>query len=250
MTYLGRVVGQCQIHPVDAKVRAVEQYPVPCTKKELMCFLGLAGYYQTFCKNFSTVIASLTDLLKGKVKNVRSPHCQAAFENVKSLLCSALVLAAPCLDKPFKIQVAASQVGVEAVLLQETDRVDRPVCYFSKKFNLYQCNYSAIEREALALPIFSPSPGAVGIAEVYEHNLNRTLCRSRCSYMLFAKVSSASSTPLTTQYKNWFGSKSSETSHKSCFRITFHYCKCKGNRTQVIKFIGCSCPSTSTQHQD
>ena len=50
MTYLGRVVGQCQIHPVDAKVRAVEQYPVPCTKKELMCFLGLAGYYQTFCK--------------------------------------------------------------------------------------------------------------------------------------------------------------------------------------------------------
>ena len=116
-----------------------------------MRFLGLAGYYQSFCKNFSAVVAPLTDLLKGKVKYVWSPHCQTAFENVKSLLCSAPVLAAPCLDRPFKIQVDASQMGAGAVLLQETDGIDRPVCYFSKKLNSYQRNYSTIEMEALAL---------------------------------------------------------------------------------------------------
>ena len=68
-----------------------------------------------------------------------------------SLLCSAPVMAALCLDKLFKIQVDASQVGAGAVLLQETDGVDRPVCYFSKKFKSYQHNYSRIEMEALAL---------------------------------------------------------------------------------------------------
>ena len=53
LTNLGRVVGQGNIRPVDAKVRAIEQYPVPCTKKELKCFLGLASYYRSFCRKLS-----------------------------------------------------------------------------------------------------------------------------------------------------------------------------------------------------
>ena len=68
------------------------------------------------------------------------------------LLSTAPVLAAPRLDRPFKIQVDASQVGAGAVLLQTDDQeVDRPVSYFSKKFNQHQLNYSTIEKEALAL---------------------------------------------------------------------------------------------------
>ena len=51
--------------------------------------------------------------------------------------------------------------------------------------------------------------------------LTRLFACSRCSYMLFVKVSSASSTPLSARYANWFGYKSGETSHKSCFRIIF-----------------------------
>ena len=151
VAYLGRVVGQGQVRPVDAKVKAVVQFPTPTTKKELMRFLGMVGYYRSFCQNFSSVVAPLTDLLKGSVKFVWSPGCESAFQNVKSLLCSAPVLAAPCLSAPFKIQVDASQVGAGAVLLQEREGIDRPVCYFSKKFNSYQLNYSTIEKEALAL---------------------------------------------------------------------------------------------------
>lgn len=55
VTYLGQVVGQGQVRPVDAKVRAVVQFPIPVTKKELMHFLAFVGYYRSFCKNFSTV---------------------------------------------------------------------------------------------------------------------------------------------------------------------------------------------------
>lgn len=105
VTLLGKVVGQGQVWPVQAKVTAIEQYPVPTTKKELMRFLGLVGYYRSFCTKFSTVIAPLTDLLKARVKFVWSASCQQAFENVKAVLCFPPVLVAPCLDLPFELQV-------------------------------------------------------------------------------------------------------------------------------------------------
>lgn len=49
--YLGWVVGQGQVCPVDTKVQVVMQYPVLATKKELMQFLGLVVYYRAFCKD-------------------------------------------------------------------------------------------------------------------------------------------------------------------------------------------------------
>lgn len=52
MTYLGRVVGQGKVCPIQAKVEATEEYPVPTSKKELMRFLGLVGYYCSFVKTF------------------------------------------------------------------------------------------------------------------------------------------------------------------------------------------------------
>ena len=46
VTYLGLVVGR--VWPVAAKVHAMQHFPVPTTKKELMRFLGLVGYYRSF----------------------------------------------------------------------------------------------------------------------------------------------------------------------------------------------------------
>lgn len=63
VTYLGKVVGQGEVRPVQAKVKATDKYPVPVSKKELMRFLGTVGYYHSFCCNFSTVVAQLTNLL-------------------------------------------------------------------------------------------------------------------------------------------------------------------------------------------
>ncbi len=52
----------------------------------------------------------------------------------------------------FKLEVDASEVGAGAVLLQEDKgEINHPVCYYSKKFNKSQRNYSTIEKEALAL---------------------------------------------------------------------------------------------------
>lgn len=74
------------------------------------------------------------------------------FENVKSLLCSAPVLAAPHFDCPFILKVDASHVGAGAVLMQTDEHgVERAVSFFSKKFNQHQLNYSVVEKEALSL---------------------------------------------------------------------------------------------------
>lgn len=150
--YLGKEVGQGQVRPLQAKILAVEGFPPPSTKKELMRFLGLVGYYRSFCPNFSTVVSPLTDMLKGSMKFEWTLNCQRAFDNVKLLLTTAPVLAAPKFGQPFKIQVDASHVGAGAVLLQsDQDGVDHPVCFFSRKFNVHQRNYSVIEKEALAM---------------------------------------------------------------------------------------------------
>ena len=78
--------------------------------------------------------------------------CQKSFDKLKAILRSAPVLLAPSFDKEFKLAVDASDVGAGSVLLQEDDNgVDHPVCYFSKKFNKHQRNYSTIEKECLSL---------------------------------------------------------------------------------------------------
>ena len=152
VTYLGHVVGQGEVKPVSAKVEAIAKFPQPESKKQLMRFLGMAGYYRRFCPNFAAVAEPLTQLLSKRVKFIWSERCDKAFEELKAMLQSAPVLAAPDFRSPFKLAVDASDVAAGAVLLQEDDEgVEHPVCYFSKKFNKSQRNYSTIEKECLAL---------------------------------------------------------------------------------------------------
>lgn len=92
------------------------------------------------------------NLASPKVDFIGSPACKHAFKAAKALLCGAPVLSTPDFKQPFKLEVDASQCGAGAVLLQESsDRIDHPVCYFSKKFDKNQLNYNTIEKEAFAL---------------------------------------------------------------------------------------------------
>lgn len=146
------MVGQGQVHPIHPKVLAIQAFPIPSTKHKLLQFVGMAGYYRGFCANFASVVAPLTELLKTDVKYVWSPFCQQAFDQVKCLLLSASVLAAPLLCQPFELQVDASDVGPGAVLLQTNESgEERPVSFFLRKFKVYQKHYSVIEKKALAL---------------------------------------------------------------------------------------------------
>ena len=150
--YLGHIVGQGQVRPLDAKIQTIAKFPIPTSRKELARFLGMAGYYRNFCLNFSEIAAPLTNLLSKKVKFVWTDDCQMAFDKVKLLLQKSPVLKSPDYEKPFKLIIDSSDVGTGSVLVQEaSDGLDHPVSYFSKKFLKYQKNYSVVEKETLGL---------------------------------------------------------------------------------------------------
>ena len=65
--YLGHVIGGGEVQPEPVKVRAVKEYPIPATKKDVQAFLGLVGYYRWFIPQFVSIAAPLSDLTrKGK----------------------------------------------------------------------------------------------------------------------------------------------------------------------------------------
>ena len=152
VTYLGHQVGQGQVKPLDAKVEAIVNFPTPKNRRELMRFLGMAGYYRKFCKNFSLVAEPLTRLLCKDKPFTWNMNCVGAFKKIKGLLMSAPVLVSPQFDKQFILMVDASDIGVGAVLVQEDHQgLEHPIAYFSQKFNKSQKNYCTSEKEALAL---------------------------------------------------------------------------------------------------
>ena len=152
VTYLGYVVGQGQVKPLTAKIDSFVKFPVPTNRKELMKFLGMAGFYRKFCRNFSDVVACLTDLLGKNVKFQWMQNCQKAFDRIKSMLQSSPVLISPNYEKPFTLIIDASDIGAGGIVVQEDSHgVEHPVGFFSKKFLKHQKNYSTIEKETLAL---------------------------------------------------------------------------------------------------
>ena len=50
LIFLEYVEGQCQVKPIEAKVEAISDFPVPTCKRQLMRFFGMVGYYRKFCK--------------------------------------------------------------------------------------------------------------------------------------------------------------------------------------------------------
>lgn len=95
--------------------------------------------------------STLNRLAKLKTEFEWTLECQKAFESLQKLLTNISVLHAPNLQIQFIIHVDASDTGAGAILLQESDTVLKPVCYFSKKCNSFQKNYATIEKEVLGL---------------------------------------------------------------------------------------------------
>ena len=116
-------MGQGQVKPIEAKVEAISDFPVPTFKRHLMRFLGRAGYYRKFCNIFSVIAEPLTNLLNKRMQSKWTSDCQNAFDKLKAILRSEPVLLAPNFNKKIKLAVDASNVGAGGELLQEDDMV-------------------------------------------------------------------------------------------------------------------------------
>ena len=144
-------MGEGQVKHIEANVEAILDFPVPTCKRQLMRFLGMVGYYRKFCNTFSIIAEPLTYLLGKRMGFKWTSDCQNAFDIFKAILRSKPELLAPNFNKEFKLAVDASDIGAGGLLLQDRNGVDHSVCYFSKKFNKCQNNYSTAEKECLSL---------------------------------------------------------------------------------------------------
>ncbi|XP_071542904.1 uncharacterized protein [Panulirus ornatus] len=156
VTYLGHEVGKGNVRPKSANVSTILSYPTPDTKKSLMRFLGMAGFYRRYCPNFSSVVAPLTRLTSGKVTFKWTEECQEAFNHLKTYLSHAPVLMAPNFAQPFVLQTDASDVAVGAVLLRETNGVMHPIAYHSAKSNKQQILQSTLAEMVALLATVQP----------------------------------------------------------------------------------------------
>ena len=151
--YLGYVVGSRTVKPMQGKVSAIREFSRPRTKREVRSFLGLCGYYRNI-NNFLTVATPLSGLTRKHAPNqvVWGESCQEAFQHLKRTLTVAPVLVTPDWSKTFILQTDASAYGLGYVLNQlHSQGEEHPIAFASKKLLASERNYSAIEREALAI---------------------------------------------------------------------------------------------------
>ena len=99
-------------------MEAVEKWPQPTTVTEIQSFLGLAGYYRRFVKDFSKTSASLTKLTRKGERFVWTPECESSFQKLKTCLTTAPILALPSGTGGYVVYCDASRVGLECVLMQ------------------------------------------------------------------------------------------------------------------------------------
>ncbi|GKA57203.1 putative reverse transcriptase domain-containing protein, partial [Tanacetum coccineum] len=103
--HLRHVINGNGIHMDPSKIEAVKNWKAPRTPIEVRSFLGLAGYYRRFIKNFSKIDKSLT-ILTPKSKNFDwGEEQELAFQTLKDKLCNALVLALPDEPKDFVLKI-------------------------------------------------------------------------------------------------------------------------------------------------
>jgi len=114
----------------DHKVKAILDWEPPKSVPTLRSFLRLASYYRKFIKNFTKIVAPLTNLLKKFALTYEwEEACDEAFGTLKGILVKASVLKLPDFDKEFEIHSDASDFAIGGVLLQE----GRLVAFESKK---------------------------------------------------------------------------------------------------------------------
>ncbi|GKA02820.1 putative reverse transcriptase domain-containing protein, partial [Tanacetum coccineum] len=131
------------LHVDPAKIEVVKNWASPTTPTEIRQFLGLAGYYRRFIKDFSKIPKSLTELTQKNKKYIWGKDQESAFQLLKQKLCEAPILALPEGNEDFVVYCDASLQGLGAVLMQK----EKVIPYASRQLKPHKENYTTHDLE-------------------------------------------------------------------------------------------------------
>ncbi|GJR60176.1 reverse transcriptase domain-containing protein [Tanacetum coccineum] len=124
---LGHKISKKGIEVDKAKIDVIAKLPHPTTVKGIRSFLGHAGFYRRFIKDFSKISRPMTHLLEKNTPFIFSEECIQAFQTLKKKLTEAPILIAPNWDQPFELMCDASDYAIGAVLGQRIEKHFRPI---------------------------------------------------------------------------------------------------------------------------
>lgn len=151
VNFLGHELTDQGLNPNKDKIKAVLNFPIPQTQKDIKAFLGLVGYYRKFIKDFAKLTKPLTACLKKNAKVEHTNEFLDAVDKCKQILTNAPILQYPDFDKPFILTTDASDFALGAVLSQGNVGSDKPVAYASRTLSDTEIRYSTIEKELLGI---------------------------------------------------------------------------------------------------
>ena len=148
---LGHRISARGIEVDKANIEAIEMLPPPSSVKGIRSFLGHAGFYRRFIKDFSQIAKPLSNLLVQGIPFEFDPQCLHAFSVLKDKLISAPIVVAPDWSYPFELMCDASDFAIGAVLGQKREKIFQVIYYASRTLNDAQLNYATTEKELLAI---------------------------------------------------------------------------------------------------
>ncbi|GKA50631.1 putative reverse transcriptase domain-containing protein, partial [Tanacetum coccineum] len=143
--FLGHVIDSSRVHIDPTKIEAIKSWAAPTTPTEVRQFLGLAGYYRRFIKEFSLISKPLTKLTQKNKPYVWGDDEEEAFQTLKLKLCSAPILSLPEGSEDFVVYCDASLKGFGAVLMQR----EKVIAYASRQLRKNEENYTTHDLELM-----------------------------------------------------------------------------------------------------
>ena len=151
VSYLGHRVTEDGLLPDSVLLAAIREIPPPKTATKVCSFLGLAGYYRQYVKNFAAIAGPLHALTRKDVVFHWSADCQDTFDRLKTLLTTSPITAFPDFSQFFRLYTDASTAGLGAILVQVREGKERIICCASRSLNQAKKAYPATKLECLAI---------------------------------------------------------------------------------------------------
>ena len=150
VTYLGHRVTSGLL-PDPTLLKAIREIGTPNNATEVRSFLGLAGYYRRYVKNFAAIAGPLHALTRKVAVFHWNPECQQAFDRLKTLLTTSPITAFPDFNLPFRLYTNVSTTGLGPILAQVQEGKERIICCASRSLNQAEKVYPATKLECLTI---------------------------------------------------------------------------------------------------